>query len=147
MDPNNPPTGLSASDQNSLDDYPVALAALVLAAGAFVVALAQALMQYFSSSEARGKCTYEAIGMSAKSTKMGWNWTFWKLRVYYPVLNISFTTVMRAAVEQADYHIDASSSPISKLAHLKEEDRKGRRQWGFTVLEETETDTSFLAVS
>lgn len=144
MDPNNPPTGLSASGQNSLDDYPVALAALVLAAGAFVVALAQALMQYFSSSEARGKCTYEAIDMSAKSTKMGWNWTFWKLRVYYPVLNISFTTVMRAAVEQADYHIDASSSPINKLASFKEGDRKG---WGFTVLEETETDTSFLAVS
>lgn len=135
MDPNN---------QKNLDDYPVALAALVLAAGAFVVALAQALMQYFSSSAARGKCTYEAIDMSAKSTKLGWNWTVWKLRVYYPVLNISFTTVMRAAAQQASFHIDAPLSPINKLTKLKEGDRKF---WGFTVLEETQTDTSFLTVS
>lgn len=120
------------------------MAALVLAAAAFVVALAQALMQYFSSSEARGKCTYEAIDMSAKSTKLGWNWTFWKLRVYYPVLNISFASVMGAAMDQAKEHIDAPHSPIARMAKAKKGQRKG---WGFTVLEETETDTSFLTVT
>ncbi len=129
---------------NQGNDGPVALAALVLAAGAFVVALAQALMQYFSSSDARGKCTYEAIDMSAKSTKLGWNWRFWKMRVYYPVLNINFTNVMRAAVEQGNYRIDAPESPIRHLARFKEGERKG---WRFGVLEETETDTSFLTVS
>ncbi|KAK4150014.1 hypothetical protein C8A00DRAFT_37391 [Chaetomidium leptoderma] len=136
--------GGSSPDQHNEQDTIIAMAALILAAGAFVVSLAQALMQYLASSDARGKCTYEAIDMSAKSTKLGWNWTFWKLRVYYPVLNISFSTVMQAAVEQSNYHIDAPESPLSKLAKSKEGDRQS---WGFTVLEETETDTSFLTVS
>ncbi|KAK4233080.1 hypothetical protein C8A03DRAFT_39236 [Achaetomium macrosporum] len=141
MNQNNTQGGASSSDQ---EDGPIATAALVLAAAALVVSLAQALLQYLSSSEGRGKCTYEAIDASAKSTKLGWNWTFWKLRVYYPVLNISFSSVMRAAVEQSNYHIDAPQSPISRLTKEKKGDRS---MWGFTVLEETQTDTSFFTVS
>jgi hypothetical protein len=143
MSQNNTQAAVPALDQQ---DGPIATSALVLAAAALVVSLAQALLQYLSSSEGRGKCTYEAIDASAKSTKLGWNWTFWKLRVYYPVLNISFSSVMRAAVEQAKYHIDAHESPISRLTKdRKPEDE--RELWGFTVLEETETDTSFFTVS
>ncbi|KAL2264055.1 hypothetical protein VTK26DRAFT_2841 [Humicola hyalothermophila] len=136
------PTSGGPRESNNMDsnEYSVTLAALILAAGAFVVALAQALMQYFSSSEARGKCTFEAIDISSKSTKLGWNWTFWKLRVYYPVLNISFSTVMRAAAEQR--HIDAPKSPITRFRKAH-----GRDNWGFTVLDERETDNSFLTVT
>ncbi len=76
----------------------------MLAAGAFVVALAQALMQYFSSSHARRKCTYEAIDMSAKSTKLGWNRKFSEDA---PVLPINFTNVMTAGVEHGNHRIDA----------------------------------------
>lgn len=137
---------IKAMDLNTLpgsgssgDEYPVALAALVLAAAALVVALAQALMQYLSSSDARRKCTYEAIGISAKSTKMGWDWSFWKLRVYYPLLNISKQAVLDAAFHREEYHIDAHSSPLRQLS-----DRDG---WGWLVLEETKMDNSFLTVS
>jgi hypothetical protein len=135
---------LGPGQSNGQGDDGVALAALVLAAGAFIVAVAQALMQYLSSSEARGKCTYEAIDMSAQSTRLGWNWRFWKMRVNYPVLNISFGTVMRSAMDQAKYHIDAPKSPIARLAGFTQGIRK---DWAFVVLEETETDTSFLTVS
>lgn len=141
MDPNSS-GGLSPSGKSELDDYPVALAALILAAGAFVVAVAQALLQYFSSSEARGKCTYEAIDRSAKSTKLRWNWTFWKLRVYYPVLDLSFKAVMTATLQQTDHEINSNWSPLRGLA-LATKDRR----WVFKVLDEKDTDTSFLTVS
>jgi hypothetical protein len=115
----------------------ISLAAAVLAAGAFVIAFAQAFMEYLGSSASRGKCTYEAIGMSAKSTSWGWNWRFWKLRVYYPILDISYEKVRDAATDQCKLRDD---SPLANLSDNNE-------SWGWYILDESKMNNSLFAVS
>ncbi|KAB8067032.1 hypothetical protein BDV29DRAFT_163900 [Aspergillus leporis] len=95
-----------------------AIAAAVLAAGAFVVAFTQTLLDYFSSSESRNKCTYAAIHVASKQVRFGWSWKFWKLEVYYPALYFDYETILSLLVKSNSQHaIDADDSPISALRH------------------------------
>ena len=93
-----------------------AVAAAVLAAGAFVVAFAQFILDYFSSSEARNKCTFPAIDASAKQVKFGFNRKFVKLRVYYPVLDFSFASILQLqGITATKAAINSPESPIEAI--------------------------------
>lgn len=134
-------TNTSSTPKGSNSDVTanqLAMAATVLAAGAFVMAFLQALMEYIGSNEARSKCTYEAIGMTAKQVKFGWNFTFWRLRVYYPLLDFSFAAVLDQAVRQTNK--DAINAPLSPMSALTR--RKGQsKTFGWRAMTETENTT------
>lgn len=88
----------------------IALAAAVLAAAAFVVAFLQAALDYSSSSSSRHKCTYAAIGESARHKKMRWSFASWKLKVYYPELDFGFKGILRLFTEFGWQRIEYSTS-------------------------------------
>jgi hypothetical protein len=93
----------------------LALAATILAAGAFIVSFLQVLLEYLGSSEARNKVTYQAIGDSAYLVKFGWKWRFWKLSVKYPLLKFNHETLLMLAHREMSKGIDMGGSPMKPL--------------------------------
>ncbi len=75
----------------------IALAAATLAAGAFFIALLQAILEYVSSGDARHKCNVAAIGPSAAYTKHRWSLRSWKFKSYYPELKFGLNDILAAA--------------------------------------------------
>lgn len=120
------------------EENQLALGAIVIASVAFIVAFLQFLLEYFASSEARSKCTYEAIGPSAKHVKFRPNWRFFKLRVKYPLLDLSFDKVFRAACNSELLAIDSLESPLRRV--------EGKPRWGWQAMQETDR-LSFNMVS
>jgi hypothetical protein len=76
-------------------DYNAAFAALIIAAAAFVIACLQTILQYISSAENRNKCSTAAIGCSHKNVKHRWRCRSWRLKVYYPVLDFQFDSILK----------------------------------------------------
>lgn len=97
-------------------DTIVALAAAILAAGAFIVAFFQVILEYMSSSTSRNICSSSAIGCSEKRTKYGWSFTSWKLKVYYPLLKMEVNPLllkfMKAELDNIEF--DDNMENISK---------------------------------
>lgn len=135
------PSGEEGSSGPSAEDKAnrLALGAIVIASVAFIVAFLQFVLEYFASSEARSKCTYEAIGPSAKHIKFRPNWRFFKLRVKYPLLDLSYSKVFSAACTSELLAIDSLKSPLRRVC----EDKPG---WGWQVMRETDK-LSFNMVS
>ncbi|KAH0556283.1 hypothetical protein GP486_005792 [Trichoglossum hirsutum] len=104
----------SASDSTS---NRLALAAAILAAGAFVVAFMQALLEYISSNSAMRKCSPCAIGYSSYLVKRRWNFRFWKLRVYYPLLALEKMNILNVLFIQSLQSIELDDG-ISEIAAL-----------------------------
>jgi len=134
------------SDSSSANT--ISLAAAILAAGAFIIAFAQALLQYFSSSESRNKCTFSAIDVSSKQVKFGWSWKFWKLRVYYPVLDFDFQSILLLQLEASLKNaIDSPKSPLEKIRKkhgwhwrsVMEKDEISRRTIAYVHIQHTLT--------
>jgi hypothetical protein len=66
----------------------VALAALVLGGGAFVIAFLQMVYQYLTSN-LRDKCSSWAIGGWQKYMSTGWEVLNWRPRVEYPQIQLN----------------------------------------------------------
>ncbi|KAJ4202015.1 hypothetical protein NW759_015483 [Fusarium solani] len=128
-------SGSSAEDKANR----LALGAIVIASVAFIVAFLQFVLEYFASSEARSKYTYEAIGPSAKHVKFRPNWRFFKLRVKYPLLDLSFSKVFTAVCTSELLAIDSLKSPLRRVCEDKP-------HWGWQVMGETDNH-SFNMVS
>jgi len=79
----------------STDQDPVAIIALVLAAGAFLAALLQVIIEYITSSSVREKCSRGALGGWAKYTKTGWDIRYWRLHVVYPQINLGCPDILQ----------------------------------------------------
>jgi hypothetical protein len=106
------PSSLAASDNSSNN---IALAAAILAAAAFIVATAQTVLEYASSSAARNKCAFSAIDASSKQVKLRWSWRFWRLRVYYPVLEFSVRRTLSLMMNATAKSIDGDHSPMQPI--------------------------------
>ncbi|EED22219.1 hypothetical protein TSTA_094650 [Talaromyces stipitatus ATCC 10500] len=85
------------------------LAAAILAAGAFVISLLQLVLQYISSSETQNKCNRAAINFSEKDVTHKWSFRSWKLKVYYPELDMSCFRILEAMQDAWEYGIDYSN--------------------------------------
>jgi len=143
MNASDAPAGATATNDSAVDNANrLALAATVLAALAFLVAASQAILEHLSSSDDRGKCTYEAIGTAAKEVGIGWNWKFWKLRVYYPLIDLSFAHVLATASRNfVTTAIESGTGPFSS-----KEFQERHPDWAWTPLSETD-DVSFNTVA
>jgi hypothetical protein len=131
-------TGVAPKDDDS--EIRLALAATVLAAAAFLVAASQAILEHFGSSGDSAKCTHEAIGAVARKVKRSWNFKFWKLRVYYPLLDLSSKEVLKtAAFNSVTTAIDAPSGPFRAI-------KRKRKGWEWHVMKERD-DISFFALA
>ncbi|KAF2452709.1 hypothetical protein BDY21DRAFT_155318 [Lineolata rhizophorae] len=97
--------GAPTHDPDQQQSNRLAQGALVLAAGAFFVAALQAILEYASSSSTRDKCTEAAIGVSHRLVKYGWNMKGWRLKVQYPVLDLSQKKVMDSYRERRNNDI------------------------------------------
>jgi hypothetical protein len=75
----------------------ISFAAAILAAGAFVAALLQVVLEYISSSEARFKCNSAAINSTSKQVRHRWSFLAWKMKLYYPELDFDYEEVINAA--------------------------------------------------
>ena len=104
----------------------------------FVISFAQALLEYFSSSEARNKCTYQAIGGSAKLVKFGWQWRFWKMRVQYPLLDLSSRSVLDLAFKSVSRTINFEESPVVEIVR--------KHDWTFYPIRERD-DSNYFTMS
>jgi hypothetical protein len=104
----------------------VALAAVVLAAGAFIVAAGAFLTILSGSREARRKCGAAAIGVTAAQVKFRWSFSQWKLKVYYPILDLHHSPVLRLFLMSSLQGIEYS--PLASLGRSKPTRRWGWRQ-------------------
>jgi hypothetical protein len=71
----------------------VALTALILGGGAFIIAFLQLTYEYFIS---RAKCSRGAIGVWSKHTKLLWDMHNWVPRVMYPEVEFDIMMVLNA---------------------------------------------------
>ena len=88
MAPN--PTGTAVLSENqSTDPFSdrVAMAALVLGAGAFVIGFLQMIFQYYTST-LRDKCSSGAIGRVHSHVRIEWDIRNWQPRIFYPEVEL-----------------------------------------------------------
>jgi hypothetical protein len=97
------------SDSDSLANTAnrLSLGAAILAAGAFLVAFLQAVLEYSSSGAERDKCTECAIHIAKKMSYRRWPWE-WKWRYYYPELDFRANAVLGQLVVTSLTGIQAS---------------------------------------
>ncbi|KAF2679815.1 hypothetical protein K458DRAFT_263315, partial [Lentithecium fluviatile CBS 122367] len=109
------------------------LVAAILAAAAFIVAFLQTLLEYMGSSASRNICSSSAIGYAARQVKWGWSLGSWKLKVYYPLLDMSQRTLMLnfISAELNGISMDDKMDSIRK-AH----------DWAWRPIESTEAITA-----
>jgi hypothetical protein len=88
----------------------IALVAVILAAGAFIVAFLQVLLEYMSSSASRDLCSFSAIGPTSNQKKYGWNFSAWKLRVYYPLIKMDCNTLLQEFVKSGTKNIEVNET-------------------------------------
>lgn len=100
-------------------DTVVALAAVILAAGAFIVAFLQVILEYMSSSASRNICSSGAIGSSARGTRYGWSLGSWKLKVYYPILKMDVRSLL-AEFMRADRNSIVHDRNIRRIAEKRD---------------------------
>jgi len=74
----------------------LSILAVILAALAFVASLLQVLIEYMSSSTERNICNASVIGAASKGTAYGFNIKAWKLRVFYPLLQMDPSKILKA---------------------------------------------------
>ena len=86
---------MSSQDSLAVIANRVSLAAAVLAAGAFLVAFLQALLEYSSSGAERHKCNECAIHIAKKMAYRRWSFRSWKWRYYYPELDIQVDKIFK----------------------------------------------------
>lgn len=79
----------------------VALAALVLAAGAFIIAFLQFLIEYVTSSSVREKCSRGAIGGWQIYTNTTWDIWNWRLHVVYPQVDLQCSSLLKERMNAA----------------------------------------------
>ena len=115
----------------------LAIAAVVLAAGAFAVAFLQAILQYASSSQSRNKVSPAAIDVSSRHVKTGWSWRYWRLRVYYPLLYFSYQEILNLSVAASDTSIDGRDSLIKGFQRAN----KDARHWAWRTVRRTDKVT------
>jgi hypothetical protein len=89
-----PTSAVLTSTTDSFNDK-VALAALVLGSGAFVIAFLQMVFQYITAG-VREKCLAGAIGAWSKHTSTGWDFLRWRIRVEYVRLDLSIWSALEA---------------------------------------------------
>src|SRR5436190_11980013 len=96
--PTNPLLSSTAQVTNtqgtSFSDH-VALAALILSGGAFVIAFLQMIIAYLTST-LRDKCSTGAIGGWQKSVDTSWDFRHWRIHVLYPEVDLNFERVLKA---------------------------------------------------
>jgi hypothetical protein len=96
----------------------LALAALIISVFAFVVAFFQAVLAYFSTSSSRQRCTRAAIGPSASLGKIRWDFRWWRLRVYYPIVSLRAPDLLK---EQVRLYRDSIKAFDKRLGNLAKE--------------------------
>ncbi|KAI9773499.1 MAG: hypothetical protein M1839_002081 [Geoglossum umbratile] len=106
----------------------LAMAAAVLAASAFVVAFSQAFLEHINSNSAMRKCTPCAIGYSSRLVKRGWDFHFWKLRAYYPLLNLERGRILNLLFIQSLTSIEVDDD-VGKIEELN-------KRWGWKNIDE-----------
>lgn len=84
------------------------LAAAILAAGAFITSFLQFVLEYISSSESRSKCNRAAINFAAQDVSHKWSFSSWKMKLYYPELDMSCFRILQALQEGFEHGIDYS---------------------------------------
>jgi hypothetical protein len=122
----------NAASKNTVDmNTRIALAACILAAAAFMVATIQANLEYLSSGPSRHKCTYSAIGYS--SLQVRWRLSWWRLKVFYPLIRFDSARVSLFAFIQSINTIEQEDF-ISQLRDM-------HQNWGFRTVKEEESLT------
>lgn len=84
------------------------LAAAILAAGAFVTSFLQFVLEYISSSDSRSKCNRAAINFAAEDVSHKWSFKSWKMKLYYPELDMSCFRILQALQAGFEHGIDYS---------------------------------------
>lgn len=112
------PTGASP---DAVFSDKVALAALVLGGGAFVIAFLQMFYQYLTTS-LRDKCSSGAIGEWQHFARTGWDFANWRPRIEYPLVALDPWWVLRERGR-------AESSLIKELTKITELKKSGRYEW------------------
>lgn len=101
----------------------LAIAAIVVSLFTLVVALFQALFQYFNSSSSRDKCTRAAIGPSASLVKFHSDFCWWRLRVHYPVISLRASCLLKQQVQLYKNSIKAFDDDLNTYV--------GEKGWGW----------------
>ena len=119
---------IDALDSSGNSSNNIAIAAAILAAAAFIVAIAQTVLQYASSSASRNKCTFSAIDASFRQVKLRWSWRFWRLRVEYPVLDFGYGRILDLMLSSSLQGINSLTSPIDDIRDV--------HKWNWSSIEE-----------
>jgi hypothetical protein len=85
-------TSTATSSDAAFSDK-VALAALLLGGGAFVIAFLQMFYQYLTTN-LRDKCSSGAIGGWQHFMRTGWDFTSWRPRIEYPLVDLNVWHVL-----------------------------------------------------
>ena len=109
---------LTPEQQQSSDNLSdrVAMAALILGGGAFVIAFLQMIYQYVTST-LRDKTSRGAIGVWHKFVKTTFDLRSWRLRVLYPEVTLNIQEVLDAR-ECEDYHVRRLLKPLQEKNYM-----------------------------
>ncbi|KAF2686121.1 hypothetical protein K458DRAFT_363725 [Lentithecium fluviatile CBS 122367] len=117
--------GKDSNDSLTETSNRIALAAAILAAGAFIVAFLQALLQYLSSNSSGYKCGKSAIHMWRHcTTRPKFSFREFRFKKYYAEVNFDCIKVLR--MNQQD-----GRSVVVRFLSEKETFRRSSRLWKF----------------
>ncbi|KAK3390605.1 hypothetical protein B0H63DRAFT_519814 [Podospora didyma] len=107
-----------------ISESSLALTAVVLAAGAFLISIFQAILQYLTSNVSCAECYRPTIGEWHRLVKWWWSFCEWRLRIEYPVLDLNLENTLKGYVDAKKNSILGDDNMDNIDILLKERDSR-----------------------